>query len=173
MLGEHLGQPSDEATGGFVAGTCDHRRVGLYLLPRELPNLAVFVFELGIEELSHEVVGWMLGAPFDVVGEHIAVRNCTFSDVHRFAGFGAQRRVGLVANSGLVLLGNAEQHADDAHRHHRGELRDYVEAAGTDERVEADHRARVRIAGLEGARELLLPRLARAAAEELVPAAEQ
>ena len=49
---------------------------------------------------------------------------------------GAQVGVGLLAHRDLVVFGDAEQHADDAHRHHRRELGDDVEAAGADERVE-------------------------------------
>ena len=38
---------------------------------------------------------------------------------------------------GLVGLGDAEQHADDPHRHLGAEVGDEVEAVGPDERVEA------------------------------------
>ena len=49
----------------------------------------------------------------------------------------AQALVEPVADRLLVLLGDAEQHADRAHRHLRAEVGDEVEAAGADERVEA------------------------------------
>ena len=58
-------------------------------------------------------------------------------DRHGLARLGAQVGVGLVAHRDLVLLGDAEQHADDPHRHLRAEVGDEVEAAGADERVEA------------------------------------
>ena len=43
--------------------------------------------------------------------------------VHRLAGDGAQVVVGLVAHRDLVLLGDAEEHADDPHREHRRRAR--------------------------------------------------
>ena len=58
------------------------------------------------------------------------------SHLHRLAASGAQVGVGLLAHCDLVVVGDAEQHADDAHRHHRRQLGDDVEAAGADERVE-------------------------------------
>ena len=51
-------------------------------------------------------------------------------------GLGAQGRVRLVAHRGLVALGNAEQHPDDAHRHPLAQILDEVETIGADERVE-------------------------------------
>ena len=55
-------------------------------------------------------------------------------------GLGAEVRVDPVADRLLVLLGDAEQHADHPHRHLRAEVGDEVEAAGADERVEAARR---------------------------------
>ena len=52
------------------------------------------------------------------------------------AASGAQVGVGLLAHRDLVVFGDAEEHPDDAHRHHRRELGDHVEAAGADERIE-------------------------------------
>ena len=49
----------------------------------------------------------------------------------------AQARVDPVADGLLVLLGDAEEHADRAHRHLGAEVGDEVEAAGAHERVEA------------------------------------
>ena len=43
----------------------------------------------------------------------------------------------LVADGFLVCLGNAEQHADHAHRHLRSQVRDEVEAPASDQRIEA------------------------------------
>jgi hypothetical protein len=47
------------------------------------------------------------------------------------------RSVASVSHGRLVGLGDAEEHADHAHRHHRTELGDDVEPVGADERVEA------------------------------------
>ena len=58
-------------------------------------------------------------------------------DLHRLARAGAEVGVGLVAHGDLVLLGDAEEHADDPHRELGGQLGDDVEAVGADERVEA------------------------------------
>ena len=99
-------------------------------------RLAVLVLELGVQEARHQVVGRVLGAPVDVLGEHVAVGDLLLSHLHRLAASGAQVGVGLLAHCDLVVDGDAEQHADDAHRHHRRQLGDDVEAAGTDERVE-------------------------------------
>ena len=137
MLGEQLGEPADEPAGRLVAGAGEHRGVGEDLVAGERARLAVLVLELGVEQRGHEVVGGVLGAPFDVVGEHVAAGDLVLLDDHGLAGLGAQVGVGAVAHRFLVLFGDAEQHADDAHRQHRAEFGDDVEAAGADERVEA------------------------------------
>ena len=49
--------------------------------------------------------------------------------LHRLAGLGAEVLVDPVADRLLVLLRDAEQHPDDAHRHLRAEVGDEVEAA--------------------------------------------
>ncbi len=45
--------------------------------------------------------------------------------------------VGLVDDDVLEVLGDAEEHADDAQRHDRAEMLDEVDLISTDERVEA------------------------------------
>ena len=61
-----------------------------------------------------------------------------FSDYrHGLTGLGAQVGVDLVAHRLLVLLGDAEQPADDPHRHLGPEVGDEVELVGADEWVEA------------------------------------
>jgi hypothetical protein len=79
----------------------------------------------------------MLRAPLDVVGEHRAAGDLLLLDLHRLARNGAQVGVGLVAHRDLVLLGDAEEHADDPHGEHGAQLGDDVEARRADERVEA------------------------------------
>ena len=96
------------------------------------------VLELGVEQLGHEVVGGVLGAPVDVVLEH--ARRWRRSPAWTAIGSpGTVRRLAsvLFADGDLVLLGDAEQHADDPHRQLGGELGDDVEAVGADQRVEA------------------------------------
>ena len=122
--------------GRLVPGAGDDRGVGEDLLAGERPGLAVLVLELGVEQSRHEVVGRVLGPPLDVVGEHVAARDLFLLHVHRLARLRAQVGVGLVAYRDLVGFRDAEQHADDPHRHDRRQLGDDVEAARTDERVE-------------------------------------
>ncbi len=137
MLGEQLGEPPDQPAGGLVAGAGQNRGVGVDLGAGEVARHSVLVFELGVEQRGHEVVGGVLGPPFDVVGEHVAAGDLVLLDDHGFAGLGAQVGIGAVAYRFLVLFGDAEQHADDAHRQHRAEFGDDVEPAGADVRVEA------------------------------------
>ena len=136
MLGEHLGQPPDEPSGGLVAGAGDDRGVRQHLFAGERALLAVFVLELGVEQARHQVVGRMLGAPVDVLGEHVAVGDLLLLHLHRFPASRAQVGVGLLAHRDLVVLGDAEQHADHAHRHHRRQFGDDVEPARADEGIE-------------------------------------
>ena len=137
MLGQHLAGPADQARRGLVARAGDHVDVGEHLLARQPARGAGLVLELGVEQLGHEVVGRVLGPPVDVLGEHLAAGEVSPVELHRLAGLGAQVRVGVVADRLLVLLGDAEQHADHPHRHLRAEVGDEVEAVGADERVEA------------------------------------
>ena len=58
-------------------------------------------------------------------------------DLHRLSRLGAEVGVGAVADGLLVLLGDAEQHADHPHGHLRAQVGDEVEPARADERVEA------------------------------------
>jgi hypothetical protein len=137
VIGEDLGEPADEPARGLVSGAGQHGGVGEDLLSGELSRLAVLVLELGVQQHRHEVVGRMLGAPLDVLGEHRAAGDVLLAHRHRLAGHGAQVGVGLVAHRDLVLFGDPEEHADHPHRQRRGELGDDVEAVGADERIEA------------------------------------
>ena len=137
VVGQHLARPADEAGRGLVAGAGDDVHVREDLLAREPARRSGLVHELGVQHLGHQVVRGMLGAPIDVVGEHLAAREFVFGVPHRLAGLGAQGRVGVVADRFLVLLRDPEQHADHPHRHLCAEIRDEVEPARADERVEA------------------------------------
>ena len=72
MLGQHLGGPADEAVGGLVARARDHLEVGEQLLAVEPAGRARLVGELGVHQVGHQVVGGVLGAPVDVVGEDLS-----------------------------------------------------------------------------------------------------
>ena len=138
MIAQHLASPADQSRGSLIAGAGEHVDEDENLLASEFALLACLIHELGLQQLGHEVVGWMLGAPIDVLLEALA-RIAGLRDVHRLAGLSAQCRIDFLAYRFLVLFGNAEQHADDAHRHLRAEIRDEVEAAGADERIETSH----------------------------------
>ena len=87
------------------------------------------VLELGVEELGHEVVGRVLGPPVDVVGEQLGAAQAPGRRRHLVVVVvEAQALVDPVADRHLVLLGDAEQHADREHRHDRAEVGDEVEA---------------------------------------------
>jgi hypothetical protein len=53
-----------------------------------------------------------------------------------FAGLRAQLRVAPVADVFLIVFGNAEQHADDFHRHDRAEIFDEVESTRSNQWVQ-------------------------------------
>ena len=99
---------------------------------------ALDVGVLGLEHLGHQVVGGVLGPPVDVLLEHLRLRlRVVHAEVGHLAGVEPQALVDAVAERLLVLLGDAEQHADRAHRHLGAEVGDEVEAAAADQRVEA------------------------------------
>ncbi len=136
VLSEHLARPPDEARGRLVAGAGDDGDVGEDLLAPQRARRARLVDELGVHQLGHDVVGGVLDAPVEVLGEHLAVDE-VLRHLLGLARLGAQPRVALVAHRLLVALGDAEQHADHAHRHLRAEVGDEVEPGFADERVEA------------------------------------
>ena len=117
MLGEDLGQPADEPASGLVPGAREDRGVRGHLLARERATCSVVVLELGSEQLRHQVVGRMVGAPLDVVLEEVTAGDLLLFHLHRLARLGAQVGVGVLAHRDLILFGDAEQHADDPHRH--------------------------------------------------------
>ena len=55
-----------------LPGPGHHVHVGEDLLAGEPPGGAGLVLELGVEQLGHEVVGGVVGAPVDVLGERLA-----------------------------------------------------------------------------------------------------
>ena len=138
VLGEHLGQPTDQTAGRLVTGPRHHLGVVQHLRTGELAVHTVLVGELDVEQRRHQIVGRIGGAPVDVVGVDSTVGDpARIGDLNRRAGPGAQVGVIGIAHRDLLGLGDAQQHADDPHRHHRGQFGDDVEPVGPDQRVEA------------------------------------
>ena len=79
----------------------------------------------------------MLGAPVDVGGVVVTeMLDRVGGDLHRPARLGAQIRVGAVPDGLVVVVGDAEQHADDPHGHLRAEIADEVEVPGPDQGIQ-------------------------------------
>ncbi len=78
----------------------------------------------------------MLGAQIDVAREELVMVARHLRHIGHRALVEAQPGVDLLANRLLVLVGDSQQHADDAHRHLRSEIGDEVEAARADQRIE-------------------------------------
>jgi hypothetical protein len=139
VVGEDLAGPADQAGGGLVAGGGDEVDVVEDLVPREAPGLARLVLELGLEQLGHQVVGGVLGPPVQVVGEELrllAALEHLGVDVGHLAVVEPQPLVDAVPQGLLVGLGDAEEHADGAHRHLRPQVPDEVEATRAHQRIE-------------------------------------
>ncbi len=137
VLGEHLHEPADQAAGGLVPSAGEQVRVGEHLLAGQLARRSGLVLELGVQQHRHEVVRRVPRTPLHVFSEHRAAHQRVLIDLHGLAPLSAQPLVHAVAHRHLVGLGNAEQHADHAHRQHRRELGHDVEAVASDEGVEA------------------------------------
>ena len=137
MLGEHLPGPADEPSGGLVAGGGQHVGVRQDFDAREATARAGFVFELDREQVGHEVVGGVLGAPVDVLREHPrdVGQGVHFLDL-RYGLVELEAGADAVTNLLLVGLRNAEQQSDDPHGHLRAEIADEIEPFGVAQRVE-------------------------------------
>ncbi len=138
MLGQQPGGPADEPVGGLVAGGGHEVDEAERLVAGEAASGAVEIGVLRGDEVSHQVVAGVLVAIVDVVLEELALGELVDSVVHdrHLALAELQALVDPVPQGDLVRLGDAEEHPDGPHRHLRAELRDDVEAVGTDERVE-------------------------------------
>ena len=103
--------PAPAMTARYVSSSWRSRR---RVTPCSSSNSAV-------QQLGHEVVGGVLGAPVEVVPEVLERRGGieAVAVVLGLAGLGADVRVGAVTHGFLVLLGDAEQHPDHPHRHLR------------------------------------------------------
>ena len=104
--------PADQPRRGLVSSPGNDVDIQQQFIPAQPPRGSSFVLELHIEQFGHDVVGGILGAPIDVVGEDLAGVDPVLRDLHRLAGLGAHGFVRPIPDSLLVLLGNAEQHAD-------------------------------------------------------------
>ena len=136
MAAEHLAGEADQAGRRLVPRPGQQADVAEDLLVGERARRARLVLELGVEQLGHQVVGRVLGAPGDVVREHLGLGHAVVVGLGLDALLEAQALVEAVADRLLVLLGDAEQHPDDPHRHELAQVLDEVEAARPDERVE-------------------------------------
>ena len=146
MLGENLSGPTDQPCRRLVACPGDDVEVDQYFFASQPPRGAGLIDELDVEQISHDVVGRMLGAPVDVSGELLADRQALFGCHHGLARLGAQLGVAPVADVLLIVFGDAQQHADDFHRHQRAQIGDEVESPRPHQWIQelsaelADHR---------------------------------
>ena len=140
ILGEQLARPSDEAGRRLVSGSAQETDIAEDLVAGECADRSVAVGELGREQFRDQVVGRIRGPPVDVL------RVVGGAEVLRRGGDGhdallqAEALVDLVPKCLLVLLGDAQQHADRAHRDLCAQVRDEIEAALPDEGVESPGR---------------------------------
>lgn len=112
-----------------LPGGGDQREVGDELAAGELPAGAGLVLELVLDELGHDVVGGVLLSPVEVVVE--PRRRVQDALQHLLLGIGgALVRAGLEHRQqvGLVLAGNADEHANHLHGQAQGEVLHEVES---------------------------------------------
>ena len=83
MVGQHLPRPADDAGRRLVARAGNHCRVQERFVPGETAGRARFVLELGLEQFAHEVIRWVINAPVDVLGEHLAAEAGMLGHLHR------------------------------------------------------------------------------------------
>ena len=136
MVGEKLRREPDQPGGRLVPGPGDHGRVPEHLGAGQATSLTVLL-DLGVQQLRHQVVRRVVGAPIDVGGERL---HAVFERARvELAGPSlryAQPRVDVPADRLLALFRNPEQESDRAHRHEHAEIGDDVEVAGIDQGIE-------------------------------------
>ena len=138
VFGENLSRPTDQPGGRLVAGAGDHVEVDQQLVAGQPAGGAGLVDELDVEQLGHDVVGRMCRRASRC--RRRRSRRLTRPCSAAFMGLPASvrsLRVAVVADEFLVVLGDAEQHADDLHRHLRAQVGDEVELARADQRIQA------------------------------------
>ena len=137
---QQTGGPADQPVGGLVAGGGDEVDVVERFAAGETPDVALDIGVLGSDEIGHQVVAGVLVAVVDVLLEQraLAQRAEVRADRRHVAAVGElEAVVDSVAQRDLVGVGDAQQHADGAHRDLCAEVGDDVEPAGAHERVEA------------------------------------
>src|SRR6202007_1466195 len=144
VFGENLSGPTNQPGGGLVSCARDDIEIDQQFVAGQPAGGPCLVDEFNVEQLGHDVIGGIGGSPIDVCGKDVPGGHSAFV-VHRLAGFGTHLRVGLVADEFLVVLGDAEQHADDLHGHLRAEVGDEVDVSRSDQRIQ---RLRAEVADL-------------------------
>ena len=137
VLGEGRGHPADEPAGRLVPAPADDRDVHQDLVAGQRAGDAVLVLELGVDQLGHHVVRRVGVPPVDVLAHRLVREDDLLAEVDLAAVRGQDLGVGLVAEGDLPFLGDADQHADDLHRHLQAQLLDEVEPGLADQRVQA------------------------------------
>ena len=137
VVGQQLADEADQSSRGLVSGTGDGADVGQQFDPRQRATGTVQFLDLGIEQVGHEIVRGMFGTPFHVlrergdgIGEDVRIELAGGAVGQRDGG------VRLGSDRLLVLLGNAEQVADDLHRHLGADVRDEIETWGARQGIE-------------------------------------
>ncbi len=136
VLRQQLHREADQSGGGLVAGSGHHAGVDDDLVARQWAARTVRLVDLGVQQLGHEVIGGVVRAPLDVVGEHgeDAVEGRL---VERDRGsVGGDQLVGGRAVLVLDVLGDAEQQADGPQGHLDAEVPDHVELVPVDQGIE-------------------------------------
>ena len=131
MLGQYLAGPADQPGGGLAARGGDDGQVQQQLFAVQPTPGARLILEFRIEQIGHDVVGRMLGPPVQEVREHFAGGQC----LDLLGLQGGFTMVGDVAAGRIPR--DAQQHADDAHRHLCAKVFHEVEPAGPDQGIEA------------------------------------
>ncbi len=138
VVRQQLSHETDQPGGGFVPGAGDHGGVGEHLGARQGAASAVRLLDLGPQQVGHQVIGGMMGPPFDVLGEHDdGVLEQVWVDLTGLAALDHfDERSAAIPDVGLIGFRDAQEIADGPHRHHRPEIGDEIKPAGTDQRVQ-------------------------------------
>src|SRR5262249_40804293 len=142
---EQVGRPADQPGRRLVPGSCEEPDVAQELLVAQ--RALVVVDERRIQQLGHQVVRWISASPLDVLREAGRLVDRAFLTPQdrrtgALAFFEAQPGIDRVAKLLLILLGDAEEHPNHAHRHLRPQVRYEVDAVASDQRIEASRAVR-------------------------------
>ncbi len=137
--GEGDARPSDEPGHRLRAGAADENGEAGRLLPRQLPQLAVLVDDLGVQQIGEHVVSGRalaLGHRLVRVLEGLHHRRGRHVVGHAGIGVEVERLVDPAAEHVPVLFGHAEQRGDHIGREASAEVLHEVERALPDLGVE-------------------------------------